>query len=135
MTQMYTFMVIMFVVVFMMLMILIIGRNKRTQYITWGLGVECNCYYSSHFTVSKQDIKIIGYQEVIDRQSPIQYSVVKQKWWGETKVYGQAIVFGDYKSGNCFIVEISNIPLGEEYRIKIDSKCNIAKGKFQIITE
>ena len=82
---MYTFMVIMFVVVFMMLMILIIGRNKRTQYITWGLGVECNCYYSSHFTVSKQGIKIIGYQEVIDRESPIHYSVVKQKWWGENE--------------------------------------------------
>ena len=102
MTQMYTFMVIMCVVVFMIIMILIIARNKRTEYINWGLGVECNCYYSSRFTVSKQGIKIVGYQEVIDRQSPIQYSVVKQKWWGETKVYGQAIVYGDYKNGNCF---------------------------------
>ena len=54
---------------------------------------------------------------------------MKQNWWGKTKVYGQAIVFGDYKSPNCFKMEISNIPLGEDYRIKIVSHCNISKGK------
>ena len=67
---MYTLIVIMFVVVFMMMMILIIGSNKRTQYISWGLGVECICFYSSRFTVSKQGITIVGYQEVLDGKVP-----------------------------------------------------------------
>lgn len=132
---MYTLIIMTCVVVFMIMIILTIGVDKRTKYIQWGLGVDCVCFYSSPFTVSKQGITLVGYQEVLGGKSPILYSVVKQNWWGKTKVYGQAVIYGDYKSPNCFNMAITNIPYGEDYRIKVVNYYNISRGKFKIMTE
>jgi hypothetical protein len=133
--QLYTLIIMACVVGFILMIILTTGVNKRAEYIRWGLGIECICFYSSRFTVSKQGITIVGYQEVLGGQSPILYSVVKQNWWGKTKVYGQAVIYGDYKSPNCFNRTITNIPYGEDYRIKIVGHCNISRGKFKVVTE
>ncbi|WP_152534693.1 hypothetical protein [Bacillus cihuensis] len=122
------------VVVFTIIMILKMV-DKKSEYIKWGLGVECGCFYSSRFTVNKQGITLIGYQKVLGVDSPIQYSVVEQNWWGKTKVYGQVVVYGDYKSPNCFNIAFTNIPYGEEYRIEVLSNCNISRGKIKIMTE
>ena len=111
------------------MIILIKVHEKRTEYIHWGLGIDCISFYSSRFTVSKQGVIIIGYQEVLDQRSPIQYSVVKQNWWGQTTIYGQTVIYGNYKNSNCFKLEFSNIPLGKDYQIKIKSQCNVSKGK------
>ena len=113
----------------------LIGMNKKGRYIRWGLGVECNCFYSSRFTVRKPAITLVGYQKILDPQSSIRYSVVKQNWWGKTAVYGQSVISGNYESPNGFKVVITNIPNGENYRIQVDSKCNMSRGKFEIISE
>ena len=128
----------MYIFIFVCVIVVIlffIGMNKKSQYIRWGLGVECNYFYSSRFTVSKQAITLVGYQKVLDGQSSIRYSVVKQNWWGKTEVYGQTGISGNYESPNCFKVVIINIPNGENYKIQVDSKYNMSRGKFEIITE
>lgn len=129
---MYTLIVLISIVVFIWT-IFLQGNDKRTKYIRWGLGVDCISFYSSCFTVSNQGITIVGSQEVLDGQSPILYFVVKQNWWGRTKVYGQVIIYGNYKYPTFFKKEIPNIPNGEDYRIKIVSHCNISKGQFKIM--
>ena len=134
--QLYTLIIMAYVVGFILMMIVTTGVNKRAEYIRWGLGIECICFYSSRFTVSKQGITLVGYQEVLDGQSPILYSVVKQNWWGKTKVYGQAVIYGDYKSPNCFkIGRLQIFHTGRIYRIKIVGHCNISRGKFKVVTE
>lgn len=134
---MFPLIIITCVVVFIMMILvtLPIVVNKKSHYIKWGLGVDSACFYSSHFTVNKQRILLVGYQEVLGGKSSIRYSVVKQKWWGETKVYGQAVVYGDYKSPTCYHIAITNIPNGENYRIEVSHSYNISRGKFKIMTE
>lgn len=134
-SQMYTLIVLACFVVVVMMIIFKKGNNNKTKYIRWGLGVDCISFYSSRFTVSKKGVTIVGFQEVLDGQSPILYLVVKQNWWGGTQVYGQAVVYGNYKNPNFFKKEISNIPIGEDYRIKVVSHCNISKGKFKILND
>lgn len=117
------------------LMMVLMKRDKRTNDIRWGLGIDCFCFYSSRFTVSKQKMIIVGYQEILDGQGPIHYSIIKQNWWGQTKVYGQSVVYGNYKKPNEFKIEISNIPSGTNYQIKIVSHWNMSRGKFKMIME
>lgn len=131
---MYTLFLMACVVVFIQIIISTKGVDKKNKYLRWGLGVDCICYYSSCFTVKEHGITLVGYQEVLNGQSPIQYFVVKQKWWGKTKVYGQAVIYGDYKSPNGFHMAITNIPYGEDYRIKVVSNGNISRGKFKVMT-
>ena len=61
---MYVLIAIICVIVFMIILIKV--HEKRTEYIHWGLGIDCISFYSSRFMVSKQGVIIVGYQEVLD---------------------------------------------------------------------
>lgn len=132
--QMYALIALVLVAGFLFIMILIKKNDKRTKYVRWGLEVDCISFYSNRFTVPKKGLIIVGYQEVLDLQSPIQYCIVKQNWWGQTTVYGQADLCGNFIQPNHFILEYPNIPIGKDYRIKIMSPhCNLSRGKFKIM--
>jgi hypothetical protein len=110
-----------------------IGKNKRNEYIKWGLGVDSCCFYSSPFKVDKCGITIVGFQEVVDGKSAIQYSVIKKNWWGKRTIFGQGFIHGDYKNPQCFHITVSNIPNGVDYQIEIFNRFNMSFGQFKVV--
>jgi len=107
-------------------------KEKRKEWIQWGLGVDCCCFYSRPFTVANQYISINGFQEVVDKKSPICYSLVTMNWWGKRKVFGQGYIHGDYKDSKGFQIFMKNIPNGENYQIEVLNGFNMSFGQFQV---
>ena len=117
----------------MYLMIRTIFRTKREGWIQWGLGVDCCFFYSKTFTVASKSISVNVSQEVALEKVPIRYSVVKKmNWWGKRKVYGQAVVYGDYKGSKSFEIIFENIPVGDNYQMEIYNGFNMSFGEFQV---
>jgi hypothetical protein len=109
-----------------------IKKEKRKDWIEWGLGVDCCCFYSRPFTVADQHITINGFQEVVDKNSPICYSLVKKNWWGKRTIFRQGLIHGDYKDSTGFQIIMENIPNDENYQIEVYNGFNISFGQFQV---
>ena len=118
------------------LSILIIFRKitmtNRNEFIRWGLGVDCCYFHSKSFTVDNQCVTINGFQEVMDKQSAICYSLVKINWWGKREVYYQSLIYGDYRDNESFQIVITNIPNGENYKIEVFNRFDMSYGQFQV---
>lgn len=107
-------------------------RDKRKDFIRWGLGVDCYYFYSRPFAVINQCITINGYQEIVDNKSAICYSLVKMNWWGKRKVYCHNLIYGNYKDNKGFQIVMKNIPNGENYKIEVFNGVKMSYGQFQI---
>jgi hypothetical protein len=107
-------------------------RDKKKEFIWWGLGVDCCYFYSRPFAITNQCITLNGYQEVVDSKSAICYSLVKMNWWGKRNVYCHNHIFGNYKDSNSFQIVMKNIPNGENYKIEVYNGVKMSFGQFQI---
>lgn len=127
-----TFVIIACVLICTSLLLRKINKKKRTDFFQWGLGVDCCCYYSLPFSISNHSITIIGFQEILDKNKAIRYSVVKLNWWGKRTVYGRKEILGSYKNPQRFQVSIRNLPNGENFRIEVFNDFTLSCGQFKI---
>jgi hypothetical protein len=110
-----------------------IKKNRRKDSINWGLGIDNCCFYSPHFSIENNGITIIGYQEMINEKSAIQYSLVKKNWWGKITIYGKCCVYGNYQDPKSFQITLNDIPNGKEYHIEVLIDFNICYGHFKVV--
>lgn len=127
-----TFFVVTCVLICTSLLLKKMNQNKRTDFFQWGLGVDCCCYYSLPFSISNNCITIIGFQEILDKNKTIRYSVVKLNWWGKRTVYGQRQISGSYKNPQGFQVSIHNLPNGENFQIEVFNDFTLSCGQFKL---
>ena len=110
-----------------------IKKDRKKDSINWGLGIDNCCFYSPNFSVENNGITIIGYQEMINEKSAIQYSLVKKSWLGKITVYGKRCIYGNYKDPEFFKITLTDIPNGDEYHIEITVNINICYGHFKVV--
>ncbi|PLT33368.1 hypothetical protein [Bacillus sp. V5-8f] len=117
-----------------MLLSLVVNRTltniRKKEYLNWGLGIDVPVFYSSKFSVHNNCVTLVGYQEVMDKNDIVMYSIIKMKWWGQKTIYSQIRNEGNI---NGFTHTFSNLPDGHGYRIEIFSYYNFSKGKVRII--
>jgi hypothetical protein len=111
------------------------NSEKSSHYIHWGLSTDVCYYYSPHFPVNHQSLKIIGFQQVLDKNKAIHYSVVKINRFGKRTVLSTGFVCGEYKNDHPFQLSFGHIPFGEKYKIEVFSGFNMSYGKFKIIQD
>ncbi len=109
------------------------NRETSRRFIHWGIGADFCYYFSPPFTVKHPSIKIIGFQEVLDKNKAVHYSVVKINPFGKRTVYSTGFICGEYKSPDPFQLSFDQIPCGEDYRIEIFSGFNLSFGKFKVV--
>jgi hypothetical protein len=111
------------------------NSEESSPYFHWGLSGDVSYYYSPDFFANQPSIRIIGYQQALDKNKAIHYTIVQINRFGKRTVHGTGFICGDYTHGHPFELSFDHIPSGEKYKIEIFSGFNMSYGKFKIIQD